>query len=312
MKRKIELQLFICEVLINNLEKNIEKIEDSIDNINEKNYEAFYIYNYSLFESAICEVLRHLFNGFPMMLPDSKEVKIKFSDIYNNLFKGNYMLKQVVNEEIRSISKGNARSIIEKLEKMCKMELEYNIAKVDEISTNRNAITHENTESKQEYISGNFNYEQKKITVLIVKEDSKYLKNILLELKKKLNNKYRKYTKYKLIKSLWGDIFDSPLLNFEDCIFLRKGLFSERIVVGLNFTHIKQVAKDLSSSEKFFLSILLQQYSGSANGQVFKFEDIPSLASIMRKDVVNEILLVFDIYPNLFNGTNIDGGEKIG
>jgi len=124
-----------------------------------------------------------------------------------------------------------------------------------------------------------------------------------------MKSKYKKYTKYKLIKDLWDNVFQTPLLRFEDCIIMRNSAIGDNCkkVVGFNFEHIKNISNSISSGEKFFLALLLQQYSGSVNDQFFMFKDIPSLVSVWPKYILNDVLQVFSVYPNLFNGMDIDG-----
>jgi len=304
------LRIFVCEELLKNLEVNMVKIKNSLNQIDEENKEAFYIYNFALFESAICEVIRHILISFPEKMSDKKEVKLKMSDIYSNVFTPNYIIFELVNAEIKSISKGNAKLILEKLESICDIKLNYDDGILQKISSKRNAITHENTQSRQEYILGDRGSNSSEIAIAMVIQDMKYLNNILLDLKLKLEKRFEKYTKYKLIKSLWEDVFKTPLLKFEECVFLRNSYGREDIrVVGFDFEHLKSVATSISSGEKFFLAMLLQQYSGTINDEFFKFKDIPGLVSIRPQYIINEVLQVFNIYPNLFNGINIDVKE---
>lgn len=171
-------------------------------------------------------------------------------------------------------------------------------------------MAHDNTISNREYILGGRTKEGKQFSFDKAKVLIDNLKEVLLEMELCLKVKYHKYTKYRLIKDLWEDIFDTLLLKFDECIIIRPHVFNKNNkVVGINIDHLDRVAKSISSSEKFFLSLLLQQYSCSINDRYFKFSDIPSLVSITSKSKINKILHVFSIYPHLFNGESIEDYE---
>lgn len=204
--------------------------------------------------------------------------------------------------------KGNALALLQIAQSLMAIGLTFNRSAIEEVSEYRNRLVHDNTISNREYILGGrtvnsnpFSLEKANILIDI-------LTKVLSELELCLKTKYQKYTKFKLIKDLWEEIFATSLLKFEDCILIRRGAFDKNTnVVGINFDHLETVVKSISSGEKFFLSLLLQQYSGSINDRYFKFEDIPSLVSISSNTKINKILHVFNIYPNLFNGVSIDG-----
>lgn len=302
------MRIFVCEELIDDLRVNIEKIKDMFRQLDEKNYEAFFVYSFSLFESSICEVIRRILVAFPEKLSDGKQLKLKKTDILNNIYSPNYILYSIIDTEIKAISKGNALALLQIVQKFCAVELTFESDVIEKVSEYRNKLVHDNTISNSEYILGERSSIGKKLSIENAKTFINILMNILSELELRLKAKYQKYTKYRLIKSLWEEIFNTPLLIFEDCILIRKDVFDEnRNIVGLNFDHLKFAVKSISSSEKFFLSLLLQQYSGSVNDQFFKFKDIPSLVSITSKTKITKILHVFNIYPNLFNGVRIDG-----
>jgi hypothetical protein len=303
------MRVFICQELIDDLRVNIEKVKDMYRQLDEKNYEALFVYSFALFESSICEVIRRILAAFPEKLSDEKQPKLKNSDIYNNIYSSNYILYSIIDAEIKSISKGNAQAHLQTVQKLCAVKLTFERGTLEKVSEYRNRLVHDNTISNSEYILGEGSSKGKKLSIENTKIFINILTNILSELELHLKTKYQKYTKYKLIKNLWEEVFDTPLLKFEDCILIRTDVFDEnKNVVGLNFDHLKSAVRSISSSEKFFLSLLLQQYSGGINDQLFKFKDIPSLVSITSKTTINKILHVFNIYPNLFNGVRIDGG----
>lgn len=300
------MRVLVCEELINDLQVNIEKIKDMYVQLKNNNYEAFFVYSFALFESSICEALRRILAAFPEKLSDEKQPKLKYSDIFNNIHSSSYILDIIINAEIKSISKGNALALLQTAQSLMAIELTFDTRTIEEVSVYRNKLAHDNTISNREYILGDNTEKRNPFSIEKAMIFINVLMEVLLELKVRLEAKYQKYTKYKLIKDLWEEIFATPLLKFENCILIRKEGFDENIyVVGINFEQLENVVKSISSSERFFLSLLLQQYSDDINDKYFKFKDIPSLASISSKTKINQILSVFNVYPNLFNGMSI-------
>jgi len=70
------MRIFICEELINNLEFNINKIKKIQSKIDMDNYEAYFIYTFALFESALCEAIRHILSAFPEKIKSEKQLTL--------------------------------------------------------------------------------------------------------------------------------------------------------------------------------------------------------------------------------------------
>lgn len=302
------MRIFICEELVNNLESNISRIKKVQPDIDANNYEAYFIYAFALFESAFCEAIRHILGAFPEKINSEKYLSLSAEDICNNLFSPQGIFETLIENQIGKVSKGSALKIVVETESICAIKLSYDIKRLETISFIRNQITHENTPSRQVGWNKGSRHPDKEEVVENCKKDIAYLLDVLVEFSIRMKEKYNKYTKYKMLKEFWNTMFDTPLLRFEDCIFLRvEAIWSSgKKVVGFNFDHIKKVSNGISSSEKFFLSILLQQYSQSINEKFFKFSDIPMLVSISGKKEIYIFLHVMTLYPYLFNGMSME------
>ena len=302
------MRIFVCEELINNLKTNIDKIRQLQEKIDSENYEAYLIYSFALFESAICEAVRHILSSFPEKLSNQKQLSISAETIYNNIFSSKNILDSLISEEIKQIGKGSAQILMAKAKSICSIEVLYEPRRLEEISYYRNVLTHENTPSKQEYLVGHSYSEKRKYNIVQAKEDIAYLLCVLQAFSAAIVKKYAKYTRYYLLKSLWNELFDTPLLLFEDCVCIRDSSFgsSSKKVVGFKVDHLKKVSKSISSSEKFFLAILLHQYNDSINAELFSCRDIPMLVSISAKEKIYLFLHIMSVYPHLFNGMLID------
>lgn len=308
------MRIFICEELIKNLESNTDKIKKIQSKIDLDNYEAYFIYAFALFESALCEAIRHILSAFPEKINGEKQLSLSAKEIYTNIFSPQEIFETLVENEIKKVSKGSARKIVAEAESICAVQLLYDTKRLDSISAIRNQITHENAPSRQV----NSDRESKRIDENEIAENYKndiaYLLSILAEFSLKIKETYSKYTKHKMLKDFWNTLFNTPLLRFEDCVFVREGAMEGRKkkVVGLNFDHIKKASNSISSSEKFFLSILLQQYNQSINERFFKFSDIPMLVSISDKKEIYIFLHVMTLYPYLFNGMSMEETIEMG
>jgi len=272
------------------------------------NYEAYFIYTFALFESALSEVMRHMLSAFPEKINNEKQLSLSTDVIYNNIFSPQAIFSTLINSEMKKIGKGSAQTIITEAEFICAVKLVYEQNRLEEISSSRNLLTHENTTSQQEYLFGKPYHKKVNYDMDRARKDAAYLLSILESFSCELKNKYSKYSKYKLLEALWNTLFDTPLLNFKKCVLIREqAAGADQIkVVGFDFDYIKTISDSISSSEKFYLSMLLQQYSTSINEQYFEFNDIPMLVSISDKKKIYIFLHVMTIYPHLFNGMNME------
>jgi len=139
------MRIFVCEALLENLNVNIIKIQEAFNEVNNKNYEAFFIYSFGLFESAVCEIIRHILTIFPEKILREKFPKLKLVDIYNNISSPQYILYTLVDAEVKSIRKGDAKSLLDEAKNICSIEINYDEKLLYNISKQRNKLIHENT-----------------------------------------------------------------------------------------------------------------------------------------------------------------------
>lgn len=95
------MRIFICEELIDNLESNINKIENIQSKIDMDNYEAYFIYTFALFESSLCEAMRHMLNAFPEKINSEKQLSLLANDIYTNVFSPQEIFETLVENIIK-------------------------------------------------------------------------------------------------------------------------------------------------------------------------------------------------------------------
>ncbi|WP_339181047.1 hypothetical protein [Oceanobacillus sp. FSL W7-1293] len=167
------MRIFVCEELIHNIKVNLNEIKSIQANLDQVNYKAYYIYAFALFESSICEAIRHILASFPEKIRKNQQLNNFTELVYNNLYSPISILAEVIKKEIEKINKGSAQSIVNEAERICDVKLTYDKNYLKEISDIRNKITDENTTSKQEYLFGSSNfvakqrYSMKKLKELI-------------------------------------------------------------------------------------------------------------------------------------------------
>ncbi len=121
-----------------------------------------------------------------------------------------------------------------------------------------------------------------------------FLGDVLTSIKDELERKYSKYDKKYLICNTWNYLFDSDLLQFEKvCRFEEEDRFY------FNVEYLKENFCNLASSEKWLLSLLIQQFSGYILDILTNFHELPMFASMMEKDKIYFIVELFDNYPLL-------------
>lgn len=308
------MRIFICEELINNLKANISKIKIMQPKIDSDNFEAYFIYTFALFESALCEAMRHMLSAFPEKISNEKQLSFSTDVIYGNMFSPQAILSTIIDGEIKKMGKGSAQTIISEAQRICGVKFLYEQSRLKEISFSRNLLTHENTTSQQEYLLGQQYHRKENYDIERSKKDIAYLLGILESFSSEVENRYSIYTKYKLLEALWNILFNTPMLKFENCVLIREWTTEagRRKVVGFDFDYIQTASTSISSGEKFYLSMLLQQYSTSINERYFQFNDIPMLVSIADKENIYIFLHVMTVYPYLFNGMSMEEEFKRG
>lgn len=292
--------MLIKDELLSSLKDSKHRIEELIKIIDDNNCEAFFIYSYSIFESTILNVNRVMLISFPQKIDKKFDInELKRSMIENPYDRNNIEL--LVERYLNKISKESLFNLLTIMQENCSIKIDFDEENINKINKLRNEFVHDyygykNTDS---------------MSNVKIKEYIGFLNLYIDEIIEKINCKYSKYTRKKFVERFWSRVFDTPLLPYEKCIYFRKGLFGGE-VVGFNIDYLKTKVRGLSSSEKFFLSIILHQYSTTINEILFKFSDIPMLVSIDHNNQkkLNYIIDVFRVHPYLFNGKNMQDDEN--
>ena len=292
------MRRFVCNELIDVLLKVNELIEENIKQSAKESIKSQYIYTYALFESAITEALRVFLMGFPLKINKNKAVSKEL--ILSSPISGDILL-EIINSDIREYSSKSLRDYLEYFYRTLSISIETDMRVIEKISELRNIIVHDSFK----HVS-NLNYTTRPISYDLdienLKEKELYLKELQLKFVDAIKEKYSKYTLEKACRDLWSEIFTTHLLDFDKVWSIDNGVIHMRIYEDMR----KQYA-GLSRSEKLLFSLIVQQYNGGINDNMFKFEDLPAIYSLdtsTRKKLI-ELLQVFIEQPYLFNGKKL-------
>ena len=299
------MRIFICNELIKDISLNIAEMEKYSLNLNDMTYKPYFIYSFALFESALNNSMRHFLNAFPEKMNGDamkdetgkiqKYFRIRKDTISKPWSRSGGICNVIVDEKIKSNSKGNLPNIVELAEKYFSIKINFNKSKLIKISDARNEMVHESRCSNK--------YAQdEKAQVLVY---TNYCRELIMNLElisDAISTKYSKYTKAKLLHDSWDYLFDTPLLDYDRIVYFKQKDKS----VCFYFDYLDTVINSISSSEKTFLTLLFQQYSGLINDNYFKFKDLSMLVSISDKEKFMFIIELFSKYPQLFNGEKIE------
>ncbi|MGE4273803.1 MAG: hypothetical protein AB7E31_13230 [Desulfitobacterium sp.] len=297
-------RIFICEEWVYPINNNADRIQSAIDAITDDNKDMNYLFAFSLFESALSEALRQYLFAFPEKLAKSDDRKFDVSHIYNNLYNPRKLWLEIVNDEIKKQSRGSAQSQLDDVIQRFSVSFPFDREYLQAISGLRNLIAHENSLSEQHYVYGGYRPDYRKSNVSDTndyKAKMLYLKTILVELVETLREKYGKYTAVKFVEEFWNYIFGTPVLPFSRAVITYEQKLGTNVTVTCrpNFEYIDGIYQTLSSTEKFYLSMILLQYSGNVVDRYYKFGDLPTLIG-RDKSVFVWFLQVLDVFPYLF------------
>lgn len=289
--------MLIKDELLYSLNDCKYRIENLLNLIDENNYEAFFIYSFSIFESAILYINRYILITFPKKIDKKFDINAIKSDMINNPYDKNN-IELLVESYLNKVEKGSLFNLLSILQKNCRIEIDLINEKenINHINKLRNELIHDY------YGYKNPSYKSSDVIKEYIKIMVKYTDKLI----EKIGDKYRNCTRKKFVEGFWNKVFDTPLLPFDKCITFKEDTMSCESIC-INIDHIQSVIGSLSSSEKFFLSIILQQYSSNINEIFFRFSDIPMLVSISQENQkkIYYLLETFRKHPYLFNGMDM-------
>ncbi len=291
-------RVFVCSEVIKTINKSIEVVNKDTNEFDEEFMKAWYIYTYSVFESTLTEILRYYLLAFPEKM--DKNITISKEQLSASPLTSDVTL-DIIQSFIRGYSSDTLVSYISFFTKTLAISVNVNDDKIQQIAKKRNIIVHDSFSlvNNHKHIGSENRMDMKNAEL---EEGVKYLKELLVEMAKQIQNKYENYTFEKVCRTIWEETFSTPLLKFDDVWSIDGGVIHIK-----DFEGAKKKYNCLSSSEKTLLSIFIHQYSDTLNDQLFRFRDISAICSLdinSRKKVIN-IIQLFIAHPHLFSGKNL-------
>lgn len=182
--------------------------------------EGLFVLSVSTFENALLDCIRIFYYGFPQKL--DKKHSISKECILND-----QVLQEVIDATILNISYKNISEIFDNIETIFGLEdLNYSEDTIDiikEFKASRNLLIHNNLEVNNIY-RNTAGKNGRTPTNDKLEIDDNYLssciriqRNVLNNIKLKLENKYSEYTRVRALKKLWELTFENSIIaNFDE------------------------------------------------------------------------------------------------
>ncbi|RFZ82690.1 hypothetical protein DYU05_10950 [Mucilaginibacter terrenus] len=257
-----------------------------------------FAYVLALFEGAITECVERYLFAFPEKLP---KIKVDFEKYKEELLGADFSYELtafLIREYLADSSYENSGQLIEKY---CLLLDIPNLAPLfnktlREKKARRNALIHNNLKVDLKYIrtaGGDVRNKGKYMRVkpTYVLETIANTLEILEKFRAELALKYNSYTILNCVKKVWGYLFGSPIMKFDDYWNVHDDMLS------INVEGIKKYYKGLSSGERTLLFYFLQNYNPGACSKIFKSSDLNMQVSNNQGMIF--LVSVFDRFPLL-------------
>lgn len=257
-------RLLMLDNLLTPLNQGIckyENLEKDLHDAKSTNHiYGIFILGFSEFEYSIRITLEYFLKHFPDKLKLADRNVMLEDEL---IIQPNY-LRNIIDQYLSSLLYSNIEDYMIKVCNILCIEIvdENIIKELNEKSATRNILIHNNLLTNIKYLEKSGDYARVKSVgeFVTVEKDYVYsqlqlLRDITQGLVSKLGDKYNKYTRVNAQKELWGYIFTSDVMKFddywdvdekEDSIYRKECEFE----------------KSLSSSEKLFLGIWQREFSG--------------------------------------------------
>lgn len=209
-----------CLASINELELTIEQLQKSENSIVIK---SLFVYGVSTFENAMTDILKEFCKAWPQKML-GKEISLSKEQILNDT---EVIVDTLLESSINKFIYGSLEKYISEFTKLLAIEEIPHVSELIEIKETRNLIIHNNMIVNAIYLSKCKNECVRATEQDINKQlpfDKKYAYDSLKlcidvlsdNILAKLKDKYGSYTKIRAMKEIWDELFNSPILAFDD------------------------------------------------------------------------------------------------
>lgn len=302
--------ILLCDELlkpINDTLNEYKDIKNDIENIGKDSLlKSIFVYIFALFEVSLNQTIEYFLNAQPKKL-GNKDIKIDRDVLIENTFSQD-IIKNEVEEYVIRLSYMSLVEYIKEYYNILSIAPDINedhIHILIEKKATRNLLLHNNLKTNSKYLetAGKYKREERIGKVLLI--NKKYvidtieiISELLLNIKVSLQDKYKLYTREKVLRDIWNYLFKSPLLSFDSYWIVDNGQVKE-----FNSEMASKCINNLSSSEKTILCIWLMQFSPSIVDRYYKFNDLSMWVSLSRgKEKIMFLLDILNKYPHLIYG----------
>ena len=219
--------LLSCKKLLQPIEKaniKLAEIEKEIEgkSVSAINRHGLFALSLSVFEIMFADLLKYYLSNFPEKL--DKNAKFQKEELLRYQFR---LIDVNIEKTIISQAYKNFDEYVKYLLEILAIDTTFSLLPIDnliEIKETRNLLLHNNLVVNQNYlfkagkcVRASRLGERLKIETTYIQETIKYIHDFNAKLQDAINNKYSKYTRVKAIKNLWNYLFQTPILQFDDC-----------------------------------------------------------------------------------------------
>lgn len=292
---------FVCNDISNLIDETSSTLESLNNVIEDSTAKPYFIYAYSLFESTITEILRYYLKAFPYKI--DKNIVVG-KEIVLSSCRTSDIIDIMIDQNIRRYSCKSLYEYMQFFVSIQDIEMVLDRASIDRIASLRNSIVHDDIKNILVYKhTNNGNEYGNKVSIKQYKNFMHQLVAFLKDYMICMEGKYSEYSLEKLARTIWNNIFSTPLLEFDSVWeFHSEGYLQIRDVEDL-----KERAHSICRSEHILLAIFLQQYNLTLNTEIHGYEEMPSLVSLdtINKNKLVELIDFFDTFPLLYCGERL-------
>lgn len=297
--RETKPTLLLFDDLIEPIEialKELDSIYSKHNSFDKEEYilKGTFVYVISLFESSITECLKRYLIAFPSEITDGKVTGKESKYVADTIFASD-IIEFIIDDFIQKYTYESVNEIMSRTFKLLGVDskkIKFDNKGLIEKKERRNILVHNNLKIDKKYIritkcEPNRIRKQLEISNDYIIETIELIQGILSKFRNELSIKYSQYNRSQLLRSVWGYVFDSELLKYDDYWNESSSfIFENKKKFDINW---------LSSGEKTMLAYWIQHYSPGIVDRYFKFEDMNMAVYSMKR--MNFLVEFFNKYP---------------
>lgn len=248
-------------------QRTLKEIEDKLPNTPSESIDlkGFFVFLVAALEIMLSDTYAYYLQAFPEAF-EFKDAKFSKDDILRSTLAVDLIERQIEKNVIAQ-AYGSLPELLNTFTKVLgiadpPLDQEM-VDRVVEVKETRNVLLHNSLVANRQYVARAGRFRRNKsegeklpLTREYVGSACKRVEALIDELRNRMDEKYRRYTRIAAFRSLWNYLFSSPLMQFDDywTIDSEKDKFSS--------LKIDPMEESLSSSEQAFLTIWRMHFNG--------------------------------------------------